>query len=124
VRLAGDRVHRRVDGGGALAAAQGAAVDGEDDVGGIARGGGEAVLQQVERRLGLGPRRTEVVGEGAAGAGGQRADRDEHGDDEREGAPPVGRGSRGETSEEMGHGRGEKHTSRKFAINADMQQML
>ena len=80
VRQALDAAHHAGDLRVALGVGQAPVADGEDDLAGVPGLLWEALLEQVERALGLGPRQREVVDEPAAGSGGEGERRDDGGD--------------------------------------------
>jgi hypothetical protein len=84
VRLRADLVDGPLDRGPPLGLAQRAGVDGEDDVRGVARLGGKALVQHVQRRLRLRAGGPEVIDERAAGRAGGDAEGDQHHGHDRE----------------------------------------
>jgi hypothetical protein len=102
VLLSRHLAHEPGDRGGTLAVAQGALLDPDHEVRGVAGLLREALRQQVVRRLRLRARGSEVVRIGATRRGERGESGEDHGD-EGERALPVGRGGVREAGEEGGH---------------------
>ena len=103
----------------ALGIGQAPVADGEGDLAGVPGLLREALLQQVEGALGLGPRQREVVDEPAAGSGGEGERRDD-GDDpggHDDAAAVIGKGGKAAHADDLAH------TQRNIAIHANMLSM-
>ena len=84
MRLYADLLDRLLDGGSPLGLAQRARFDGEDDVGGVTRRGGEALVEHIQRRLRFRAWGREVIDELAAAGAGRHAEGHEHHRHDRE----------------------------------------
>ena len=103
----------------ALSIGEAPVADGEDDLARVPGLLGEALLEEVEGALGLGPRQREVVDEPAAGSGGEGERHGDGGDPggHDEAAAVVGKGGKAAHADDIAH------TQRKIAINANMRSM-